>query len=471
METSESSHADPAAAAFEVFSRIETELETHRFQIEDVFPWSAMRREIYERILVTTGTMAKFQADTSTAQRTALATITNTILRNPYFRFGKKKHLVIPWTRKQKIGSSYRDTISSAPLRHLVAKDVLQMDASRQLIRSNFLSTSLEAINFTSYVGEKFSPVHVSKSQSQYMEELERVIEREFSVRLPFRTQMPRFAGRFQNKRRALARLLRRWQIQNIIMVVAYGLPEVCAAARDAGARVVELQHGIVGRYLVGYDYAPGIQPAYVPDYILTFGNFWNKATRFSPQTRPLVYGAPHIRERLDAANKEARREPSMLFISQPGISEQLLNFAIEFSALPGAPASIFRLHPGDDENRIRKMTKTSGTDASRLAISAGGGAEKTLYLQSVVGAQVGVFSTAVFEGLAMGCRTFVAPLPGRATLDGLVSGSHAESVNTPADLLFRLRGREFPAPQFTGLSVDDLFAKERPEVLSEALL
>lgn len=462
----EAAPPDPLAEMFDTFTDIERDLNAHGLAIDGIHPWSAWRREIFEDILVRTGTMMAFQTKPLPKQKQVAAITANLALRNPLLRHRPAHNLIVPWGRTQNVNGRAID-ILSARLRDRLPRDAtLQLDINRDFATFDWSACSSDAIGLVSQIGAKARPSHPGTRQKAQLEALERAIESAFSVRLPLTHQLTALASSFRVRRTLTARLLRRWDVRNIFVVVAYGHPMLTAAAHDVGARVIEMQHGLISRYLVAYDFPEGIEPAYAPDVILTFGAAWNDAARLPARTKPIVLGAPHIRDRLDAVPHAAERAPHILFLSQPTICDALLDFALRFAALPNAPKVLFRLHPGDDVARAQE--KLRGADPARIELSTGGGGARTLEIQASSHAQIGVFSTAVVEGLACGCRTFIAPLPGRSSMTSLLDKGFGELARDPADLLHRLRtGDRQPAAM---PPLDLFFAHERPEALAEAM-
>ncbi|HWD79645.1 MAG TPA: hypothetical protein VG497_12200, partial [Kribbella sp.] len=66
------------------------------------------------------------------------------------------------------------------------------------------------------------------------------------------------------------------------------------------------------------------------------------------------------------------------------------------------------------------------------VRLSTGG---STLDLLATATYQVGVSTTALFEGMALGCRTAVANLPGHEYLEPAIAKGHALLMQDPAQL------------------------------------
>jgi hypothetical protein len=182
------------------------------------------------------------------------------------------------------------------------------------------------------------------------------------------------------------------------------------------------------------------------------------------------VFGAPYIRKHLDRFHPApgiARRN-AVLFLSQSGICRDMLEFALQFAQLPGAPDVIFRLHPQDSLEQVTALVKEAGADTTRFEVSAGGGGGLTMKLQAQVRFQAGVYSTAVVEGLVLGCRSFLIPLPGWSGLASLLGEGYADLAETPETLLSCILADDAQKESImTNSIIDRIFASEQRHVIT----
>lgn len=120
-----------------------------------------------------------------------------------------------------------------------------------------------------------------------------------------------------------------------------------------------------------------------------------------------------------------------MLFISQGTIGEQLSKFAIEVQQAPEIDHDIvYKLHP-DEYDRWEDEYPWLVDSGFKVIDSS----EPPLYeLFAESSAQVGVGSTAVYEGLAFGLETFVYECSGSKVLQPLVEEGSTKSISTAED-------------------------------------
>lgn len=111
--------------------------------------------------------------------------------------------------------------------------------------------------------------------------------------------------------------------------------------AKRRGIKVAEIQHGVLG--IIPYGIEPEMEyNDYCPDYLFTFGDFWNDKIKLPVQA--LSMGHPHLNATLREKGFR-ERELSLLILSQPGITKQLLDICLDIRK-KNKMKIIFRPHP-----------------------------------------------------------------------------------------------------------------------------
>jgi len=178
---------------------------------------------------------------------------------------------------------------------------------------------------------------------------------------------------------------------------------------KELGIEVAELQHGIVTEMHAAYNYGKigrsNIYLNYLPDYYLTFGEYWNARINIPIQKIPI--GSPHasktIREfnPIDNLNK---RYNYILFISQPTITSKLVDIAEKLSFLIKGKnyKIIFRLHPGE-HSFLDRFIKIKSFD--NIILNKSGDIFNYIYACKLV---VACYSTVVFETILFNKPVFI---------------------------------------------------------------
>lgn len=246
--------------------------------------------------------------------------------------------------------------------------------------------------------------------------------------------------------------LLGRIRPRLVFLVCSYGRETLVEACKGLGIPVVEIQHGVLGRYHLGYSYpSSAATKRAFPDYMLLFGEYWKKAVDFPlAEDRVRILGYPHFEaERSRVAGLHRRRQ--ILFVSQPVFGERLSRFASELQLLKGATIKIvYKLHP-----RERRSWESRYPWLKKAGIHIVDDDSPTLYeLFATSTAQVGVNSTALFEGLGYGLQTFIVKAPGYEYMGDLLRQGHATLVENAEDVLDVAH-----LPTNRHVSIDEFFA------------
>jgi hypothetical protein len=124
-----------------------------------------------------------------------------------------------------------------------------------------------------------------------------------------------------------------------------------------------------------------------------------------------------------------------VLFISQGVIGKYLSKLALEFAKDNGDLKIIYKLHPGEYETwrqNYPELVEASAFDNFEVIDSS----EIPLYrLLAESNYQVGAFSTAIYEGMMFGCKTFILDVPGVEYLDDLIERGYVFKIGDADDL------------------------------------
>jgi len=463
---------DRLSEAYGKFVRIELELDAHDVEVGGVHAWSALRPAVFQKVLLPLGQADLWQKPEGGVAVPRWKRLGNMVIRNPLLRRGSASYLVLKWQRRQRIGDIDDDAISHS-LTGVLGPDVLEVFPRGLEYSPGQRALNLDGAELTARLLRRFERCELSASEEKRLAEIERRLHTELCVDLPLRTWFPNYAMTFRSRRKVMEWILRKWRIRHVFIVVAHGYPHFIDAAHRLGVPVTDLQHGHISWLHVAYDFPPGMRPHYCPDSVLLFSDYWAGAARYAPGTGLFTFGAPHIRAQLRESATPVRHsgDAQVLFISQQVINEALLDFAIAFARLPGAPKVLFRLHPADDIADNRRRVAESGLGDTQFELSYGGGGATTLNLQRCVQCQAGVYSTAVVEGVAAGAKSFIIPLPGWTYMKEMVDQGYVRVAATPEALLKFLEDDGKGArPSPDAGPIDRFFAPLRPQAVEEAL-
>lgn len=194
---------------------------------------------------------------------------------------------------------------------------------------------------------------------------------------------------------------------------------------KDAGAYVVEPQHGWIGPSHAAYNFGrvfeqPGLRRA-LPDELLTFGTYWSESVRHPGRTTAI--GKPHLERQAALASPE--RPNQILIVSSRTDPETTDAFIVDLHAQIGNRWSIvFRPHPGEREQTRHRYPRLSATPD--IEVDDSPDVYESLKKSAVV---IGEASTVLFEARAFGCQVIARDSPFAENVIGDAFGERVDGV------------------------------------------
>ena len=420
---------------------VERELGLLDWRIDGVAIWPVVRMRVFHDLTRRSGLLG----DPHPVRRTRSAKLrligrhlVALVRHNPFLRRRRYDAVVVPHHRKLGGVEIYSDQLRS------------ELGERALVLDSNINGTALRGADtldfFTSYAGVRGRLRErlrgpgsaLSAADRERVTAVQDALEKRTGLRVPLVGLVGRELSKHLLLRRIHRTLLRRRGVRTVYVVVAYFHQHLVAAARDLGLRVVELQHGTITPYHLGYSYPGRPVVADQPDELWTFGPYWAETVDLPASMTSRVIGAPFVRRLTDG---EARaKDPRLaVFVSQGTIGRELLPVATKLAELRPELSVVFRLHPS--EHRSDYAAPVAAGPAN-LRLSGGRGdvaAETTYELMAAATYLIGVSTTALFEGMVLGCRTVVVDLAGAEYMAPAVDRGDALRVSDATELARRL--------------------------------
>lgn len=323
------------------------------------------------------------------------------ISKPPSETFGNARDLIIPFVRKVGGKDVYTESFQLAY-------------PEAKILEISNPEAALDISRIKGYGREKFDRVvyelmlkeKVRNVKDQWAA-MNRGFETELGVDLGKFAEFPAWwVRRYVSECMAFKEFFEGIGLRRLLIVNAYSHPSVVVGAKQAGAKVFEIQHGFISSSHPAYSY-PRIRIQSAPNRLLVWGKFWKDSAKLPKGSKAIVTGPAlnFIAQRAEAA-KLAKEKGTILFSSQGAIGDELFAQARLWAELLPEHEVTFRLHPNESlENFLAKERpenlSVSHKDPAFLELLA-----KTEYL-------VGVFSTTLYEGLSFGAKVIVLPLSG----------------------------------------------------------
>lgn len=250
-------------------------------------------------------------------------------------------------------------------------------------------------------------------------------------------------------------KVLKRLRPKLILEVVGYGHTNMVLneLSKELHIPTIELQHGVMGRDYIAYNYSEKGNISTFPDKIFTYSAFWNETSRMPiSEENAIAVGFPYL-ENLAMNNQREYTSSTLniVFISQWTIGKALSEFAIDLYEYLLNQTSlefkiIYKAHPLDNLWESESYEKLRGY-ADKIQIID---KEKNMYeCLAEADVQIGVNSTGLYEGLMFNLITFIPDITGKERMQTLVDTGYAKYIFCPKEIADELINRTSKGSSF----------------------
>jgi len=242
-----------------------------------------------------------------------------------------------------------------------------------------------------------------------------------------------------------LNRLFKRCRAKVIIEICSYDNTNMLIneIANDMGIKTIELQHGEMSTDVIAYQYgADKINFGGLPDYIFLFSEYWGNVAHMPlNNVRMVSTGFPYYEEQVKKyKTRSIRTDPriTILFLSQGTIGKKLSRLAVEVDKLLDKKQYrlIYKLHPGEVPIWEESFSWLKSSDIEVVADM-----KHSIYEYFAISDyQVGVYSTAIYEGLGFGVETFIYNIAHADLMAEMVIRGYAKLFNNCDELVRSIR-------------------------------
>lgn len=441
------------------FFKLENEHNLNYIKIQKVYPWELVRLYLYYEITRKLNIFSSAQQSSVSLFdkfKSFLPFIKNSILYNPLS--GKDTYDVLIFNHPRKVlnNGKYMDIYS-----YFLGDTLDEMGKSYEIIDSPYLNKHYikkdkhvkfnDRILLASYFYKKTHKIEYNEKESETIRSIETLIRASFGVDVNLFEIFTDHILNFQYEYEKYKQLLTEKKVRQVYAVVAYENKPLIAACKDLGVDILELQHGVISKYHLGYSYpSENItlksgsyeHIEYFPNKILSFGDYWQDASAYPIKKHSIFsIGFPYFEENSRKYKDVEKKKNQILFISQGVIGKYLSEFAFELASKLDEEEYefIYKLHPGEYETWRENYPKLleAQKQCNFNVVDNDNPALYQLFAESEY--QVGAFSTAIYEGLAFNCKTFIVDVPGIEYLDDLIEKNIVVKVRNSNDMINKL--------------------------------
>lgn len=436
---------------FEKFSQLEEDLDLFNQKIDNVYFWERVRFPVYMHLMESTNITGqphtRLERTPANIGRRSLLALKNIFYKNPY---------CVPQAELLFLGSPRRKLLDDGKWWDIYCDPIIEfLDNTYVYLETDYLNrhfTPAKTLNiwyldfplFLAAVKQELgiSTVSLKKQDVLLLQEIENQLEQRFGVRVDLQRQVIRNLCLRKSTLPVYRRILEKVNPKLVILVESCGKETFIEACKEAHIPVVELQHGVTGKYNPCHSFpGPGQLKRTYPDYLFLFGDFWKEDIQY-PIGLDRIYsvGYPYL-EREASKYLGVEKQDQLLFISQGTVGEKLSHFAVELSKRKNFSFTIvYKLHPGEYARWRSAYPWLLGTNIK--VIDSDDIPLYQLFAESKI--QVGLNSTAIYEGLYFNLKTILLNLPGVEYMDRLIEQQIAHLVSSVNEIVEIIQQQRF---------------------------
>lgn len=431
------------------FWEFEKRHELLDYKIKNIYVWQLVRFKMFNKLLRKKGIYGVAHSNADSVKDKILETprmLVNSLLKNPFLGKYKRDIIIFDHPRKVKVGKEYIDIYTYNFIENQKKNkiDVLEAPYLRKHMKIksevNRKYTDHQWLNVL--LKKTIKPIKLTEYEKENLKELERVFLDYFQIEgIDLYNNIVEALNRHYHKYNYYYKLLKKREPKVLYIVVSYNNMSLIAAAKDLNIKVIEFQHGVITNYHFAYNFGdPSKDIKYFPDKMLTFGDFWARTKGFPAQTEIEVYGYPYLNEQLEIYKGVKKKQNQVIFISQGTIGRKLANYAFESAKAMPEYNFIYKLHPGEFDRWKKEYPELiEAAKLNNFQVIDNNNYSLYSYLAESE-FQVGVYSTAIFEGLALDCKTILYNLAGIEYMEDLIEQNFVMVANDSIEFKKKIR-------------------------------
>ena len=368
-----------------------------------------------------------------------LSFIKSLLYFNPFISNRKKVLVLANPRRKLDNHGFYEDIYTDEIIRFLGSQKCLIVEhpyLGEHFMPTRYRVRHMEMLKLLIYLHKKMISPAIDIQIKTMAHAVEVYISNAINAQVNITKTIYELAKRFKREYFAYYLWLKILHPKVIFFVCGYGKEPLIYAAKKLKTTTIELQHGVITDYHLGYVVNRNAFKETFADSLFVFGDYW-KDISYYPINRQKIFsiGYPYFsKEKL--LYKDVAKKNQLLILSQGTIGKKLSEYVVSLleKNIPNNVQLIYKLHPGEFERWE--------SDYSELFLAQKSGLinvitdEVPLYnLLAESRWQMGVNSTSLFEGIGFNCITYILKLPGYEYMDRLNNAGLVTYIDTEQSL------------------------------------
>jgi hypothetical protein len=270
-------------------------------------------------------------------------------------------------------------------------------------------------------IKERFIRLRIDDMSKDILTKIEKDFELELGLKINLSKLIYNAVRNFIVLKRYYKRIIRKIEAKNLYLVCSYGMEPLISACNDLKINVIELQHGVLNNYHMGYSF-PTKSVKYFPDEILFFGDWWHNYTNIPlTKSKRIIWGYEYLNRQKELYSNLKKTSSSILILTQGDNTIDIITFLKNFILTNKKYKISIKFHPSEYlgwEKKYPEILKLESQSFIRIINNLNENLHYTLAKTEKV---IGVSSTSIYEALAFNCECFILDLSGWEYLENLI--------------------------------------------------
>lgn len=424
----------------DIFIDIEKKYSVYDLEYNKIYYWKLIRMSLYSTIIRKMGFVRESHPLSNSDKIKRLIMLIKYATKNlaRKDRIQKSEVLILTHGRKNKINDCYEDIYLYDILNELEESNEKYIIIDRPDHYGKHLGIDKDNLiyfeRFQHIIREALYPLFINEINIDKTIDIINNIKKEIKERLGVDIDIERLIKkrifRFSLEKKYFDNILDKIQPKVIYFVVSYGKEELIASASERNIKTIEMQHGVINNYHMGYYFPFDFNIPYFPDEIILFGSFWEENVQLPRNNKQNVKRFECLKPSYNKNPKNNLNQVSILFISQPTIGDRLSKVALKFMNTNSDEIMVYyKLHPSEFVNWKEKHKE--------LVLCENLGNFKVITddisideLFNISNYTIGVNSTAIYESLLRDCKTFILNIEGYQYMEYLIKNNYVKLIS-----------------------------------------
>lgn len=438
----------------EYFIALEKEQKLLELKINEVYIWQYLRFRIF--MMIANGTGIYQEANTKNISfgyllKRAPSLLFYSIFSNPLLGRYRRKFLFFTTGRKLMVDGVKTDIYTRYFIEEEGITDYEIMEELLEFKHESFILKNRKHQDFQqilSFLSTVLSRFKLSDEMNQKVEWLEKRFKNDYDLDLNLKKLFRNGYLNFKSDAWVYSKILSKRKPEKIYVICSYGYKmALIDVARKMSIETIELQHGVVTPYHIGYRYHEEARPAYFPDKFYAFGNYWKERTCIPLEKDAIhVKGYPYFNYIKKQYDQVPTKENQILIISQGSIGHHMSGLLVKALDIFSGYQLFYKLHPGEFSRWKIIYPELYAASQKYHNLTVLDNNEKNMYAFFAESKYVfGAYSTAIFEAVGFGCNVFLLNLPGIHYMEELIAAGMVHVADDFAEMLTQLQSDALP--------------------------